>query len=632
MSAIVGRIDLSGKHVAAEPFAASISALAPYGVDGSAIVTSDNFRIGIQRLNLGDRPAATLDPVQSGTITTVADAIINNREDLGKALGYAPADLIDLTDTMLLQQSFAKWGPDCPHHILGDYAFAIYDQEQSRLFLTRDHIGTRPLYWSRRDNTILFATDIRAIVANTDFDWPINEQAVAQHLMNPSRAQPDTFFSHIKKLAPATGLLIETTGTSENVWWSPHNVPEFQYDTPKEYVENFRALMERLGHEYTTTQGNIGAHFSGGIDSFSVAAFATKALVKQGRKLEAGYSWSPPVSDEYPIMSKRDERHVIKNLGQKLGLPIRYGQADGQTAHRYLDLEIEMDGIADLLDELPVLKLAKADGLKVMLSGWGGDEAYSAHGEGYLAYTLKKGQFREMHRILRFHTAAKKFRPFKAARELFKWGIVPMLPDFLYQRYTPVDDIYDGGAFPNQTVKASLPEPTPYGGEEAIRLISDPRTFLGDLIKLGHLNLRMETWAAWSSRFGFQYRYPLLDRRILEFILGMPRHLFIADGRNRYLASEVTKDLVPEGLLKFDQANELLRNDIRLSCWRLLEKDLSEGVFAGSSAWVNMEELREAISSVPENVEHDHIPVLAKVMAAVRVWKMEQRLSSPRKD
>lgn len=604
--------------------------MAPYGVDGPAVVTGDNFRIGLQRLNLTDRANAEMVPLQSGTKTIVADAILNSRNDLAAALGYSPSDLAGLSDVMLLQRSYERWGRDCPRHILGDYSFVVYDQDERSLFLTRDHIGTRPLYWSQRDDTILFATDIRAIVANTDFDWPIDEQAVAQYLMNPGQQQADTFFQHIKNLKPATGLLIDPSGVSEHEWWSPHDVPEFQYETLEAYGEHFRSLMMQLGLEYTATSGSIGAHFSGGIDSFSVAAFAAKALQSRGGNLKAGYSWSPPVSDEYPIMGRRDERHVIRDLGEKLGIAVRYGSADGANMHRYLDLEMELNGVADLQDELPVLELAAEDGLKVMLSGWGGDEAYSAHGAGYLAYALKTGRFSEARKALRFHTAARRFRPRKMIREFFKSGIVPLLPDFLYRRFSPFDIVYAGGAFPSSALKALVSESALYG-EDDVRLVGDPRVFLADLLTLGHLNMRMETWAAWSSQFGFQYRYPLLDRRILEFILGMPRHLFIADGQSRYLARMAVKDLVPDGLMKYDPANELLRNDGRLASWRLLQKDLTEGLFAGDSAWVDMEMLREAIDNVPDKVEFDHVKVVAKIQAAIRVWKMERRRRSTHK-
>jgi len=388
--------------------------------------------------------------------------------------------------------------------------------------------------------------------------------------------------------------------------------------------------MEKLGHEYTATPRNIGTHFSGGIDSFSVAGFAKKALASQGRNLTAGYSWSPPVSDEYPILGKRDERHVIHALGERLGLPIRYGAANGLNIYRYLDLEIELNGIADLMDELPVNEAAKADGVRVMLSGWGGDEAYSAHGAGYLSYTIKTFQFREMRKALRFHTGAKRFRPLKTARAFFTWGLVPMLPNALFRRFTPIKETYDESSFPNSAMKAMAAD-LALDDKEEIRLVGDPRVFLANLLKLGHLNMRMETWAAWSSEFGFQSRYPLLDHRIIEFILGMPRHLFMADGQNRYMARAVVKDLVPEGLMKYDPANELLRNDSRLSCWRMLRNDLLTDVFAGDSAWVNMEKLRKAIDNVPENIEREHIPTMAKIQAALRVWKMEQRLRSNRR-
>lgn len=627
LSAIVGRINLLGKAVDVEIFSKALSALGPYGVDGSAVLNGDHFKLGIQCLNLSDRAPSELSPQQSGSTSMVADLVLNDRNALGEALGNNAVDVEELSDIMLLQQSYRKWGDNCPNHISGDFAFAVYNQEQRRLFLTRDHIGTRPLYWAKRDDTVIFATDIRAILANTDFDWPVDEETVAHYLVHSPQSLPDTFFEGINSVPPATAVIIDASGTQETEWWSPHTIPEFKYESQEDYISHFRTLMETIGREYTASPGNIGTHFSGGIDSFSVAALAHKALKPQGRNLTAGYSWSPPVSEDYPILGNRDERHVIQTLSEKLGLPVRYGAADGLNTYRYLELEIELDGVADLMDELPVLEAAKTDGVRVMLSGWGGDEAYSAHGIGYLSYTIKTLRFREMRKALQIHTGARRFRPLKTVRAFFSWGLVPMFPNALFRRFTPIKETHDESAFPNSAMKAIAAE-LDLSGEKGIRLVSDPRVFLANLIKLGHLNMRMETWAAWSSEFGFQYRYPLLDRRIIEFVLGMPRQLFMADGQNRYLAHQVIKDLVPEGLRKYDPANELFRNSSRLECWRLLQKDLSENVFAGDSAWLNMEDLREAIDNVPENVELNQIQFAAKIYAAVRIWKMEQRFKS----
>lgn len=115
------------------------------------------------------------------------------------------------------------------------------------------------------------------------------------------------------------------------------------------------------------------------------------------------------------------------------------------------------------------------------------------------------------------------------------WGVTPMLPDALYRRFAPFVNLFEGGAFPSQHVLSMNIEPAPFIGED-IRLISDPRRYLANLIGMQHLNMRMETWAAWSAQFGFQYRYPLLDRNLLEFVLGMPLRLFFEDGNSRYLA------------------------------------------------------------------------------------------------
>tara|TARA_R110002049_G_scaffold295840_1_gene483507 strand:+ start:6719 stop:8578 length:1860 start_codon:yes stop_codon:yes gene_type:complete len=610
-----------------EKFNASLDAISHYGPDGSASMVTDKFGFGVQRLNLSNKDNSALNPARMADLVAVSDAIVNNRADVEKSLGISSVDARSLSDNDLLLRSYAKWGQACPSHIQGDYAIAIFDQGANTLFLARDHIGTRPLYWAKRNKTFIFSTDIRAILACEDYDWPIDDRTVGRHVMGPSRPLRTTFYKDINILSPGCSLWVERDRVQENRWWDPHNVPEIRYKSSADYVEHFRELMARIGADYTATTGNIGSHISGGIDSSAVTAFASKALQSRGLNLTGAYTWAPPVSEEYPFLSKTDERHNILQIGDDLGVPVRFGTASGATQHHYLEWELELNGIADLSDELPVLEHAKKDGLRVLLSGWGGDEAFSAHGMGYLAYTLKHFQIAEARKVLRFYTGSNRFRPRQSARRLLEWGLTPLLPDTLYLRFAPFVNLFEGGAFASQHVLSMNLDPAPYIGED-IRLISNPRHYLANLMGMQHLNMRMETWAAWSAQFGFQYRYPLLDRRLLEFVLGMPMRLFFEDGYSRYLARMVTKDMLPDRLTKHDQANEVLRDANHIACWKALRNDLHQGKFQGESKWIDIEALKKRIEAAPEELGHSNLSDLAKILAAVRVWHMEQRVNA----
>lgn len=623
MSAIVGRVNLDGAPVEPHALDAAMRSVSAYGQDGSAQYITGNAGFAVQKLNLGSEPTSSLDPVHSGPLVLVADAILNNSVELRTLLGKKAQGA---SESELLLQSFAKWGAECAEHVLGDYAFAVFDQEARCLSLFRDHIGIRPLYWSLQKKTVLFATDIRGILAWTEFDWPTNIDAIARHVMGPARPAAETFFEGVQLLKPGTVLSISRSGIKEKRWWNPVNIPPKKLGSKQDYVMAFWNLMERIGQTYTSTTGNIGTHISGGIDSCSVAAFAAQALDKRGRSITAGYAWAPVASDSYPLAA-RDERNNISKVADDFRIPVRYGEATGQSQLDYLRWPLELQGIGNLSDEAPVLRLAEADGIRVMLSGWGGDEAYSAHGMGFLANAIKRGHFQDVITAMRYYTGGMRSDLRRTLRSFVQWGLSPLMPTPIYRRLAPFVNLHEGGAYPSLALRKVKISQAKYQGED-VRLIADPNKYLASLLNLGHLNMRMETWAAWSAPHGFQYRYPLLDRELLEFVVGMPTELFFGDGKSRFLARAVTNDLLPKSLSKHDHANEILRDHNHIECWKLLNQELKSGVFDTPSDWLDMEAVRKTIRRVPDSIQALDLAALAKLLAAVRVYHMEQRLKA----
>jgi asparagine synthase (glutamine-hydrolysing) len=626
MSAIIGRVNLDGAPVETRALDVAMSAISAYGQDGSERLVVRNAGFGVQKLNLGLGPSSHLNPIRYGPLLITADAIVNNQAELRRLLGK---EAQEANDTQLLLQSFAKWGSDCAEHIFGDFSFAVFNEEEERLYLFRDHIGIRPLYWTLKRDAVLFATDLRGILAWAEFDFPINTNAVARHIMGPARPANETFFAGIHLLKPGTVLCIDQSGVKEWRWWDPMEIRSRSIGSRQDHVVAFRELMERIGKTYTTMGAKIGTHISGGIDSCSTAAFAARALKQRGQSITAGYAWAPAVSEIYPIDAK-DERKNIATVAKDLGFPVRYGQATGQSQLEYLSWPLELQGLANLSDEAPVLQQAEADGIRVMLSGWGGDEAYSAHGMGFLAYALKRGHLQNALTAMRYYTGGLRSDMRRTLRSFLHWGLAPLMPSPIYCRLAPFEDLHKGGAFPSAEIQEVKVPQAKYNGED-VRLVPDPNIYVASLLNWGHLNMRMETWAAWSAPHAYQYRYPLLDRELLEFVVGMPPGLFFGDGRSRFLARAVTTDLLPKNLSKHDQANEVLRDNNHIACWNLLKQDLARGVFDEPSDWLDMSALTQTIRRVPDSVQTLDLAALAKLMAAVRVYHMEQRLKTSRR-
>ena len=110
--------------------------------------------------------------------------------DILNELGKSPA----ASDSDLVAALFGKFGPDLVHRIDGDYALAIYDTTSRKLYLIRDHIGTRPLYWRRHRGSVIFGTDVRSLTKFSDLPWQIDERAVARFVIAPNRAPEKTMF------------------------------------------------------------------------------------------------------------------------------------------------------------------------------------------------------------------------------------------------------------------------------------------------------------------------------------------------------------------------------------------------------------------------------------------------------
>jgi asparagine synthase (glutamine-hydrolysing) len=162
-------------------------------------------------------------------------------------------------------------------------------------------------------------------------------------------------------------------------------------------------------------------------------------------------------------------------------------------------------------------------------------------------------------------------------------------------------------------------------GERDIRPIPDPRKFMGKILMRGHLATRMTSWASWGARIGLQYRYPLLDRRVLEFVLSLPPEVFHGPGEGRHLARKALAAYLPPKTNKHDPANERMRAQARMECWKALASDLPLKGAPERHRWLDTDSLQKQIDDVPEKIGVPEILTFAEVCSAVRIWYLDRR-------
>ena len=618
MNAILGRVAFDERPIAAEAVRAALSAIRPAGTRRTG---ESHARAGVlahHQLGLARGRPVDDAPLTDGRLTVAADAILDDRAALAETLGMRAAAC---SDAALILAAWQHWGAEAPTHLLGDFAVAVHDAEARSLTLVRDHIGARPLYWMRARGEVIVTSYLRALAAMPDLSIGIEEARVARFLRDPSDVTTDCFVAGARAVAPGTLIHITRDGTAEHRWWDPASLTPTRLTNRADHLAAFRAIFERAVADRLCTDAPIGAHISGGIDSTAVTVEAARRLAQEGRTLNAGYAWAPAVSDACPDQGEGDERRVIRAVCDAEGVPLRDGRADGATFRALLAREMELEGTADLMDELPVLARAEADGTRVLLSGWGGDEAFSAHGRGHVAHLLRSGRLGPALALAR-RAARGLRRPHRMAGFLWRAGLVPMLPGPIYRQFQPFDDIYKGGCHIHPDLaRRHGPDP----GEQSLRLLPHPTAYMRQLILNGHIGERMATWAAWGAAHGVTYRFPLTDRRLMEFVLTSPPDALFEGGRGRALPRDALGHLLPRGLKKHDPANEALRHANRHACWALLQAELTQGRLDADCPWLDMPGLRESIRRGPAGERKADIIRFAKITAAMRIWHVWER-------
>ena len=185
MSGIVGLVTRGGEPVKRLELEGMLTSLAHRGPDGTGVWCEGPAGLG--HLMLWTTPESLLErlPLVSpgGHLVLTADARIDNRADLIRtlALGGRPAEA--LTDSHLILAAYEKWGERCPEHLLGDFAFALWDARQHRLFCARDHMGVKPLYYYKSPRLFACASELKALFYLPEVPRRVNDMRVVDHLI-----------------------------------------------------------------------------------------------------------------------------------------------------------------------------------------------------------------------------------------------------------------------------------------------------------------------------------------------------------------------------------------------------------------------------------------------------------------
>ncbi|HEY4000240.1 MAG TPA: asparagine synthase-related protein [Candidatus Xenobia bacterium] len=481
---------------------------------------------GIRLCHWNRWPASELLATPEGLAIT-ASLRLDNRDELIRRLGENPS----VSDSHLVLRAYQRFGTDCVGHLLGDFAFALWDGPRRRLFCARDFIGVRPFYYVCRDDQFTFASDIVTALMESGAEPRLDLAQVRSKLQNPSFFfnLEHTFYQHVRRLPPGHFLLSDGRQVALHRYWTP---PPVVPDAPRrdhEVIEQLRELLDRAVS--CRLSSAVGVHLSGGLDSSLLAALARHRLPHP----PPAFCWSHP--DEAPT-GPFDERELARTVAREHDLTITYTELRPEDMLGQYTTDITTQPHNSLAYESVVSREASARGLRTMISGWGGDEFVTFDGQGYHAELLARGQWRHLVRELTMECRRYGGRPVDRFRSQ---ALSPWVSRF--SPWRSVDLPLPAYLQPDFRAALLATPPLPQS-----RWGTRPGTRATQLhmLSYGHLTMRLEDWANHGVDLGLDYVFPLLDRRLVEFALGVPGSLFLRNGWRRYLIREATAGLLPE--------------------------------------------------------------------------------------
>lgn len=534
MSAIAGIYYLDERPLDRTHLESMVDILAHRGTDASGIWHQG--AIGLAHRMLWTTPESLHEqlPLKNHHLVITADARIDNRDQLIAALNLSDYPTQKIADSQIILASYQKWGDRCLQKLLGDFAFAIWDERSHKLFCARDPMGVKPFYYYRSKSLFVFASEIKALLCLPEVPRQLNEVKVADHLALLFEDQTITFYKDILRLQPAHTITIDANQTKLARYWSLDPDSEVHLRSDAEYTEAFREIFTQAVRCRLRSAFPIGSTLSGGLDSSSIACTARKLLA------EAGNQQLHTFSAIFPNLPKEDlqwldERRYIN--------AVKIGGFEAHDVHadcfsplvKLLWQDDEAIAAPNLYMHQALYHAAHQQGVRVFLDGLDGDSTVS-HGWSYLTQLTYTGKWRTLFSQLKSIS-----RQYKVPRRrlLWKYSLKPFWQILL--GITQPGDI----KLLNSTFARRI------GVAERMQvLLRTAPTF----------NARLEHWRGLTSglhsyglevtdkataAFSLEARYPFYDRRLIEFCLALPPEQKLNQGWTRLVLRRAMTDILP---------------------------------------------------------------------------------------
>ena len=564
LSAIFGLMNLNGQPVATDDLERMSKALVAHGADGGGIWARGAAGLGQRLMCFTPEDRFERQPLVSadGQCVLVSDGRIDNRPELMRAMGIAPVDACEVPDSGFILRAYAKWGEDCVHHLIGVFAFAVWDARAQNLFLARSPIAAPQLLYYSATRVFAFATTVRALHALPFVPRALNDEKLADFLAGLFSEVRATFYRDIWRLPTGHLLTFGRDGLKTRCFWQPDLQREIRFPRDEDYLAAFDELFTRVVDDNLRSITPVGAMMSGGLDSSALAVTAAQRLRPQGKRLttftevpNAGFEGTVPAgryADETPFVQAIAKK--CDNLDLNL---IRTGERTflDDLDRLFSQLEEPFRNTANRVWIEAILQMAQGRGIGVLLDGMQGNITTSWDGRGLLPELLRGGQWGRA--LCEAQALVRQAASRSALRVLVGQGIMPLLPDPLRLAVDWLRGIPKSGAAHSWRDFSSI-HPDFAAAHKVDECAREQEHHFSCRSLAALRQLRYEALGtqdfgvfdtAFRGMFGVDFRSPLADVRLAEFCLVLPEDQFLRDGEPRSLIRRAMADRLPPEVL-----------------------------------------------------------------------------------
>ncbi|MDP8992213.1 MAG: asparagine synthase (glutamine-hydrolyzing) [Actinomycetota bacterium] len=515
---------------------------------GQVFDASGGAAIGARRLSIidlasGHQPMAN----EEGTAWVAYNGELYNYLDLRHQLQASGHVFRSRSDTEVVVHAYEEWGKNCVRRFNGMFAFAIWDQARRSLFLARDHLGVKPLYYWFDGKRLVFGSELKAILCDPSVPRLLDWQGLANYLAFGHAVAPVTMYRGIRKLPGGHHLGVDGGDLEVEQYWDPAALrPQASPPSAADAVDQLRVLLHRAVQRQMVADVPIGAFLSGGLDSTTVVALMSAASKSRATTFSVGYDGVPEKGE----------------LGGAQEAAAHFGTDHHELVLRRQDVLDCLEEILDQYDEpfgdaaaVPAYLLSRLarKHVKVVLTGEGGDELFGGYMR-YVAERLGKGLRLlppEVWSLLARHLGPRlgsermwRLVTLQSARNpahRHAAHLVTMPPAARLSILSP-DVRSEVAAFSPELRYEELHRRAEIFGDSLNRVLyTDLLTWLPDTY--------LEKIDKASMAHGLEARVPLLDRELVEFVVPLPAAWKVTGGRTKRLLRRAMADRVPSSVL-----------------------------------------------------------------------------------